>query len=250
MEQQLGSIWSSQLSFGQKLIRLPLRLIPRSTTVRVLSGVNKGLKWIVGANVHQCWLGTYEKEKQAAMARDIKPGMVVWDIGANVGFYTIAFARLCGNNGRVLAFEPFGSNVGYLLKHVVLNKFTNVVIIQCALSSQGGLVPFSIGKHSSQGKIELTSSYRVPAMAVDQFIADGGGPMPDLIKIDVEGAEAAVLQGARGMLVKKRPVIWLALHGYQERKDCTEILARVGYNFFRLDGTKAMTIDTDEVIAK
>jgi hypothetical protein len=87
----------------QKLIRLPLRLIPGRLVVRVRSGTNKGLLWIVESCIHSCWLGTFETTKQAAVTAALKPGMVAWDIGANVGFYTLAFARkTTGGGGKSL----------------------------------------------------------------------------------------------------------------------------------------------------
>ena len=88
------------------LVRLPLRLIPPSHVITVKDGLNKGARWIVGSSIHGCWLGTYESEKQNVVSKLVRPGMVVWDVGANAGFYTLAFARLVGNTGRVYAFEP------------------------------------------------------------------------------------------------------------------------------------------------
>ncbi len=106
MEQELGSIYHSELTFFQKVVRIPLRLIPSKMRIRIRTGANRGLIWIVGSSIHQCWLGIYEAEKQKALSREVKQGMVVWDIGANVGFYTLAFARAVGGKGCVIAFEP------------------------------------------------------------------------------------------------------------------------------------------------
>src|SRR5688572_27975846 len=98
--------WShiSPRSFWGALLRLPLRAIPKRTTVKVQSGINRGMKWIVGSSIHGCWLGTYELEKQPVIERFVRPGMTVFDIGANAGFYTLAFSRLVGEEGRVWAF--------------------------------------------------------------------------------------------------------------------------------------------------
>jgi FkbM family methyltransferase len=250
MEHELGSIWGSKLTFTQKVVRLPLRLIPNKTRVRIRAGVNKGLVWIVGSNVHQCWLGTYEAEKQKEVSRVIKEGMTIWDIGANVGFYTLAFARAVGAKGSVVAFEPLGSNVAFLLKHIELNDLKNVTVFQSAVSDQSGFISFSLGAHSSMGKIESDSTYKIPSIAIDEFLAGLSVAKPDLLKIDVEGAEALVLKGAAKFLSKERPEIWLALHGKKAMSDCTELLRSFGYSLYRLDGSLADGIDSDEIVAR
>lgn len=107
-----------------RLLRLPLRLLPRGMVVSVRSGINHGLHWIIGSSTHGCWLGTYETHKQDAVRRLARPGMTIFDVGANAGFYTMAFSRLVGAKGRVYAFEPFAENVANLLKHVAINRKT------------------------------------------------------------------------------------------------------------------------------
>jgi hypothetical protein len=79
-----------------KVLRLPLRLLPKGMVVPILTGPAKGQKWIVGSSNHGCWLGTYELEKQAVLERFVKPGMTVYDIGAQAGFYSLFFSRLVG----------------------------------------------------------------------------------------------------------------------------------------------------------
>ena len=74
-----------------RLIRLPLKLIPKSKVMSIRSGPTKGMKWIVGNGIHGCWLGTYELDKQNAMMKYLKPGMTVYDIGANSGFIRFCF---------------------------------------------------------------------------------------------------------------------------------------------------------------
>ncbi len=79
--------------FGRSsLLRAPLALIPKSAVVTVRSGINRGRKWIVGSNTHGCWLGHYERQKQELIGRLVKPGMTVFDVGANAGFYTLALS--------------------------------------------------------------------------------------------------------------------------------------------------------------
>src|SRR5580698_11236472 len=94
-----------------RTIRMPGRLIPKSAIFRIRKGPNKGFKWVAGSSVHSCWLGTYELRKQYQLERRIRPGMTVYDIGANAGFYTLLFSRLVGATRTVYAFEPYAPAV-------------------------------------------------------------------------------------------------------------------------------------------
>lgn len=125
-----------------RLLRLPLKLLPCGMMVSVRSGVNRGFRWMVGSSTHGCWLGTYEADKQDAVRRLAKPGMTIFDVGANAGFYTMAFSRLVGAKGRVYAFEPLAGNVANLLKHVAINNASNVTVIQTAVADRSGVVAF------------------------------------------------------------------------------------------------------------
>ena len=84
----------SYRSFVGKLARLPLRLIPKKAVLPILQGQLRGKKWVVGAGNHSYWLGSYEMHKRQAFEREVKPGMVVFDVGANVGFYSLLAAYL------------------------------------------------------------------------------------------------------------------------------------------------------------
>jgi FkbM family methyltransferase len=202
--------------------------------------MNKGARWIVGSSDHGCWLGTYEHEKQTLVAELLHPGMVVWDVGANAGFYTLAFSRSVGPTGRVYAFEPFAENVSNLLRHIHLNGISNTNVIQSALIDRTGMSSFQITVSKGTGRIsETDTAYMVSTITVDDFIALLPDARPQLLKIDVEGAECALLSGAKQLLSEHAPEILLALHGEAESQRCQEILHSHGYMLFYLDGTTA-----------
>src|SRR5215471_15904440 len=110
------------------LLRLPLRLLPRDMTVRILQGELRGKKWIVGSSDHGCWLGSYEFEKQILLTKMIKQNTNFFDIGAHVGFYTLLASYLVKDSGNVFAFEPFPRNIEYLEKHLMANGIQNVTL--------------------------------------------------------------------------------------------------------------------------
>lgn len=232
-----------------RMLRIPLRLLPETATVRVLSGVNKGCKWIVGSSVHGCWLGHYESQKQVLVSHLIGPGMTVFDIGANVGLYTLAFARLVGLQGDVWAFEPDCRNVSYLLAHIDRNHLGKVKVVQAVVGGCPDVLPFQRGINSSVGKAGASSAYLVPQVTLDDLWKNGDVRTPDLMKIDVEGAEHDVLEGAQRILAERATRIVLSLHGDDPKRRCGELLRELGYVLYSLDGVPLAEIIEDEIYA-
>ena len=240
-------------SFVGSLVRWPLRLIPRGHVVSVRGGINRGARWIAGSSTHGCWLGTYEPEKQALVARLARPGMVAWDVGANAGFYTLAFSRLVGDSGRVYAFEPLAENVRNLLEHVRLNRAANIRVVQAALSDRDGLDGFSVAASNAMGHLDPSAdAYIIPAISADEFLDHCPDARPDLIKIDIEGGEGHFLAGATRLLQRCSPEILLAWHGEGQGDTCLRLLRSHGYAMFDLDGAAATPVvqDRGEVHAR
>lgn len=223
--------------FG-RFLRLPLRLLPSRLMVPVLSGSNRGMTWGVGTSTHGCWLGFYEKDKQKLIARLVKPGMRVFDIGANAGFYTLALSRLLGERGKVWAFEPLAENVVNLRMHVETNNCSNVVVIQGAVSDILGISGFNIGSNNSIGALGGSQAYLVPTVTLDGLLASGHVEAPDIVKMDVEGAESKVLAGAAGLLQLRKTVWVVALHGDDQREAVIAAFRAHGYRVFCLDGAE------------
>ncbi|MGH9419338.1 MAG: FkbM family methyltransferase, partial [Thermoanaerobaculia bacterium] len=121
-----------------KMIRLPLRLVPRNAVVRIRSGELRGWRWIAGSSTHGCWLGTYEQHVQALFRKALRSGSVVLDVGANVGFFTLLASKLVGSSGHVYAFEPFPRNLYFLERHIHMNGLSNVTVQSIAITSQSG----------------------------------------------------------------------------------------------------------------
>jgi hypothetical protein len=110
------------------LIRVPLRLVPDTAVVPILSDPLRGMRWIAGSAPHGGWVGTLEREKLRSFVTRLRSGMTVWDIGANVGLYTLLSARVAGPTGRVYAFEPIPRNLRFLRRQIALNGLTNVEV--------------------------------------------------------------------------------------------------------------------------
>jgi FkbM family methyltransferase len=216
-------------TFLGKVLRLPLRLIPGNAALPVLAGRLRGYRWIAASSTHGCWLGTYEYEKQVLFETMINEGSTVFDIGANVGFYTLLASSLTGPNGKVVAFEPVPRNLHYLKQHLHLNQITNVTVIEAAVADQTGTTEFDESNSSSTGRLAPGAALHVDTVTLDQLVNSGRIPVPDYIKIDVEGAEARVLSGAMQTLTSARPKLFLATHGEAVRFYCRDLLGSAGY---------------------
>jgi FkbM family methyltransferase len=193
-----------------------------------LQGKLKGKKWIKGSSINGCWLGTYEFDKQILLEKYVKLGMVVYDIGANAGFYTLLSAVLVGSTGKVFAFEPVPQNIFYIKKHLVLNKITNAVVVEKAVSDKISKLKFDLSSNPSMGHLSEEGNILVETISLDEF-AKEGNPLPDLIKIDIEGDEFDALKGAKEILKTKKPIIFLATHGDDIKKNCLKLLKEMNY---------------------
>jgi FkbM family methyltransferase len=229
------------------LLRLPLELIPRSTVVPVLWGPLRGARWIVGAGNHVAWLGLYEHQKQQTFTRLVRPGSVVYDIGAHAGFYTLLASRLVGETGQVVAFEPLPRNIDFLKAHLRLNDVRNVRVLAAAVGDHEG--PSSFQEHSSSymGRLGAGQHLRVLTVAIDQLVDRGEIPPPDWIKLDIEGGELHALQGAQATLERYHPGIFLATHGLRVHTACLDLLSQLDYSIWPVVGQSA--VETDELLA-
>jgi FkbM family methyltransferase len=234
-------------SFLGKLLRLPLRLIPKTRVMPILQGRLRGKKWIVGAGEHGYWLGSYEMNKRLAFEAEIEPGTVIYDIGANVGYFSLLAAVLTGKEGKVFAFEPLPRNIEFLRKHIELNKMAQISVIEAAVSDHSGEAYFDLGASSAMGHLSEAGEMRVRMVCLDEMLDKGELLPPDYIKLDVEGAEYEALQGARQLLEIHRPVLFLDTHNRKAHNLTIALLEEIGYRFKILDGRDMQ--ETRELVA-
>ena len=231
-----------------KLLRAPLRLIPPSTVVYILQGVLRGKKWTVGSATHGCWLGSYEYQKQRALQHELKIGDVVYDIGANVGFYSLLASVIVGETGHVYSFEPFPENLRELRRHLEMNHIKNCTVIDAAVSSTNGEANFDPSDDRCIGRLAAAGRLRVRTVTLDELALRKLIRPPNLMKIDIEGAELECLRGAAEVIHVSRPIIFLATHGPEIHSACAELLAKWNYRLTSLDGKPGES--ADELIAR
>ena len=191
----------------------------------------------------------------------VKPGMIVVDIGANIGYFTLLAARLLGGKGRVYAFEPEPANYALLVKNIQANAFTNVVPVQMAVSDQTGTHVlfrhrYNFGCHSLS-KANATSydgSTPVATTTLDHFFREvHPEDRIDLIKIDAQGAEGHIIEGARELLGYTNPRIIMEFFPGALRNsgtDPTELLRRLRAYGFRIRLTEGSSAFPGDVAAE
>jgi FkbM family methyltransferase len=198
--------------------------------MRILQGPARNLRWIAGAGQPNFWLGTYERKKVQEFYEWLKPSSVVYDVGANAGYYSLVAAR---RSAEVYAFEPFPENAFFLREHFRRNDLTNCHATESAVGNMDGFVSFTPGRTNCEGKIDPDGLFRFRCVRLDTFCDDH--PAPDVLKIDVEGAELDVLKGGARMIPAKRPAIFLATHSDELDRECRAFLAAFGYRIRDLD---------------
>lgn len=226
---------SPRTSLGRAL-RAPLRWIPSEACFPILQGRLRGKKWIVGSGQHGFWLGSYEWKQQSVFEKLVEPASIVFDIGAHVGFYTLLASVLVGPAGRVFAFEPVPANIRYLRRHLDLNNIKNVTVIEAAIADRRGSACFDLGPSRSMGHFSSDGRLQVETLALDDLLSTGKLPVPDHIKIDVEGAEVMVLSGAKRVLAEFRPTLYLSTDTGDTHKQCCRLLASLGFELQPIDG--------------
>lgn len=183
----------------------------------------------------------------------------VVDIGAHVGLRTLMFSRRVGAGGRVLAVEASPANAGLLRKHLDWNDCRNVQLVEAAISDRDGEVAFTFRPDPTDpGGFANSLAYDIDGATVtirmttiDTLCA---GREPDLIKIDIEGAELLALKGAYKTLKRSAPLLVVAIHPDAMRAigtDPAELVAFLetcGYAGRHLDGSRATDPGFEEIV--
>lgn len=242
---------TAHTSFTGKALRLPFQLMPAGAVVSVWSGPLRGARWVAGSYLISCWVGTYELPKAIRFFKSLKQGMVVYDIGANAGYYSLLASRAVGESGRIFAFEPVKENMAFLQRHAELNSAKNIVRVEAAVADREAteyFKPGTSGTGSGHGRLSPEGAVAVRVTSLDAFVFSGGNPPPDCIKIDVEGAEERLLKGALKVLKLHKPVIFLAAHSSPLSLSCCALLREAGYRLESLRKDHAPE-SSDEIVA-
>lgn len=189
------------------------------------------------------WLGTYEPELQEAVAELVRPGMVAYDVGANIGYITLLLALAVGKAGRVIAFEALPANLSRLRTNLGLNELiSRIDVVPMAVTKTTNRVRFLVGPSGGMGKaegstgrqLEYSENIEVSGISLDDFVYQQGNPPPEVVKMDIEGGEVLALPGMREVLYKARPLILMELHGSEAVQVVWDALTPAGYQICRM----------------
>jgi FkbM family methyltransferase len=180
--------------------------------------------------------GVYESETLAAVERLVRPGMVCYDIGASIGYISLLMAKRAK---RVYAFEPAPHARSEMERHIAANGFENIETVESPLSGSVREVEFAVtgaayGSGIAKGPQNEWPVLRMMTSTLDGFVATHDAPQ--FLKVDIEGEEAVLFDGAQETLRRHRPVILCELHSVAAQEAVLRALSAHGYRFEDLMG--------------
>ena len=244
---------------GSLIAKLSWSLVPyyRPRVVRVRGGLGEGLLLRINPRWGlPLWEGTYEQAVQDVLAKLLGPGKVFYDVGGGIGFFSLIAARL---GATAICFEPDKTNASFVETHMALNALeSKVELVRKAVFSRTGCVAFGnsspergygngyvqevhvdrsarwvTGEDLSERTPKSALCTDVPCVKLDDFVA--GRALPDVIKIDVEGAESDILKGAGKLLNQARPHLICELHDAANSEFVQAQLRSKGYGLTWLE---------------
>lgn len=201
--------------------------------------------------------GWYEDEKfeTQVFGNHLKKGMTVVDLGANIGFYSLFARSIVGESGKVFSFEPFPENIALLRESIKQNGFTNVILVESAVSDKSGthifhLSPDACSEHSlldlgfEYADTSIQKTILVQTLTVDDYFTKYHPDTKiDFIKMDIEGSESMALAGMQNTLEQNRTISLMTefwANGFRESnndpKDFLEELTGLGFTLYHING--------------
>lgn len=178
--------------------------------------------------------GVFEISETRLVQSLLRPGMVFFDVGANIGYYSVIAARLVGSAGAVHAFEPNGAVREALQQNIRLNGLTNVVVHSEAVSDRSGEVTFYESSWAANqgissmfpgdGRIIQTT---VHARTLDEIASSIAPRRIDVIKMDIEGAERLAIQGGARLFQDSAPAL---IFEASDLSTLSDLLGSFGYH--------------------
>jgi FkbM family methyltransferase len=202
--------------------------------------------WLIDLDLEHA----YEPEVTLALERLVEPGFACADLGAHVGYFTLLLARLAGEAGTVVAFEASAENARIVERNVKLNGLDGRVTVEQAAVTDRSTAALPLYAGRTGGSMEWTmdagfatretggaapakAAAQVRGLSLDEYFPPGS--RLDLVKMDIEGAEAKAIPGMSRLLRDARPIVVLEFHR-EVGWPSIPALSDAGYSFFTLDG--------------
>jgi len=198
-------------------------------TLKIRHGPLKGKSWNVSSG-SKFTRGEYEPDNTRAIEGLVESRDVVFDVGAHVGYFTVLMSERVGPEGQVVSFEPRDINLEFLRQHLRINRCENVQVIDACVGDRAGAARLETRVGTGKGHVSTEGNVDVRMVVLDELVQSGKLPVPRFMKIDVEGGEMAVLEGARWIIETHRPRMVLATHSPELKQACNEFLTARGYD--------------------
>lgn len=212
-------------------------------------GPAKGLKIDSTLGFPGYQLGTTEPDQQQWLVKNLASGDVVYEIGANVGFFALLCARLVGKDGWVYALEPHPDCANACRTNLAINGFENASVHELAVSDTDGVVELNVSQTSTalarvrrEGSGDDLANIQVASARLDTLAKTEGFRAPTVLMIDVEGHEIEVLRGCHNLIQRHKPSILCEVHwlGKGFTDYFQDELAPLGYQISNLEGGPAI----------
>ena len=206
------------------------------SVVTIESGPLAGVKLAVSEHIsHAHVSGSYEAATQRAIASILQPEFICYDLGASIGYLSLLMAS---RTKKVFAFEPAPHAQAEIRKHLAANNLGNVEIVPSPVSDRERTVEFSLTDNAYGSRITTTQtewpSLKLTTITLDDFVTTH--PYPDFLKMDVEGEEGRVFEGARSILKERKTIFCCELHSREAALHVESILHEYGYEIKTLEG--------------
>jgi FkbM family methyltransferase len=184
------------------------------------------------------WLGSYEPDLQAAVGELVRPGSILYDLGANIGYVSLLLPKAAGEGGHVYAFEALPENAERWRTNIRLDGMdSRLTLNNAAVPQAPGPVHFLVHASGGMGKLagsagrddRYRSEITVPGLSLDEFVYGQGNPPPQVVKMDIDGGEVLALPGMQRILAEARPLMLMDLHSPESSRVVWETLTAAGY---------------------
>ncbi|MBN1126563.1 MAG: FkbM family methyltransferase [Sedimentisphaerales bacterium] len=223
------------------MFRLYCAVVRKSQITTTIDNIRYHLD--LGEMIDLClYLDRYEPDVTGAIERFCKPGHTVLDIGANIGAHTLRMARNVGPNGQVYAFEPTDYAFQKLLQNIALNHFSNIETCKLALSDQN--LPAQQVNFRASWRTDGTykdTTCQADFKRLDDWVVEKNVQHVDLVKLDVDGHEYAVLTGGEYFFRDCRPLLIIEVvdwHFKKVNRNPLKLLQEWGYRFWNLHNNR------------
>jgi FkbM family methyltransferase len=247
------------ISLGRKLLGKGDPVLVQRGGLRYHLDLNEGIDFSIYL------LGAFEPGTQKTLQKLVKPGYVVFDIGANIGAHTLGIAKSVGSSGKVYAFEPADFAFSKLKRNLALNPeltartFPQQILLAASSTDEPEPQIYASWPLESDGTVHpkhrgsLVSAEQAVVETLDNFISREGINRLDLIKMDVDGHELPVLQGAGETLRRFQPTLVMEMSPYIHAEfhhsfaDFVEILKQAGYSLRNADSARPVPLDAAQL---